>query len=88
MTSQRSAMGKSLYVQCMTESLKFNMKNSSDSVLVTIPIHGPVVTDDVMLNFFTQHLNKPNCCIYHIDISSSVRFYINFCIKTYFFFAY
>ncbi len=74
MTSQRSAMGKSLYVQRMTESLKLNLKNSSDSVLVTIPIHGPAVTKDIMLDFFKQHMNKPNCCIYHIDLASSVSF--------------
>ncbi len=70
--SQRSAMGKSLFVQRLAENLSLYRKHLSDRVLVTIPIHGPVVTQDVILDFLTKHMNNPTCCIYHIDISPSV----------------
>ena len=72
MTSQRSAMGKSLYVQRLSENLKLNKKSASETVLVTIPLHGPNVTSDTLLEFFKEHLYQPTCCIYHIDIASSV----------------
>ncbi len=65
-------MGKSLFVQRLAENLSQNRKHLSDCVLITIPIHGPVVTQDVILDFLTKHINKPTCCIYHIDISPSV----------------
>ncbi len=65
-------MGKSLFVQRLAENLSQNLKYLSDCVLITIPIHGPVVTQDVVLDFLTKHMNKPTCCIYHIDISPSV----------------
>ena len=66
-------MGKSLYVQRLAENLKLNKKSSSDPVLVTIPLHGPNVSSDILLEFFKEHVHQPTCCIYHIDIASSVK---------------
>ncbi len=65
-------MGKSLYVQRMAEKLKLCLNSSINCVLVTIPIHGSAVTNDTMLDFFAQYMAQPTCCIYHIDVSSSV----------------
>lgn len=70
-TSERSGMGKSLYVQRLAENLRSNL-GRSDHVHVTIPIHGPVVTPDTVLDLFIEHFKKPVCCIYHIDIAPSV----------------
>lgn len=69
-TSERSGMGKSLYVKRLAENLQTNLGQSD--VLVTIPLHGPVVTPDTVLELFKDHLKKANCCIYHIDIAPNV----------------
>ena len=65
-------MGKSLYIQRLAESLQANLRQT-DAVHVTIPLHGPVVTPDTVLELFKDHLKKPTCCIYHIDIAPNVR---------------
>ena len=38
----------------------------------TIPIHGPDVTPDTMMNFLINHLQDPYCSMYHLDIASDV----------------
>lgn len=77
-TSQRCAMGKSLYVNRLAESLRMKMQNFAGQVLVTIPLHGPKVTSDTLLEFFKDHMKNSPCCIYHIDIASSVKDSIEF----------
>ena len=72
-TSQRCAMGKSLYINRLGEDLRAKLGNSRGCVHVTIPLHGPVVTSDTLLEFLQDHMKNPSCCIYHIDIASSVR---------------
>ena len=67
----RSGMGKSLYVRRLAEKLKQRLKQTEVSH-VTIPLHGPVITPETVLELFQGHLKKPSCCIYHIDISPSV----------------
>lgn len=65
-------MGKSLYIQRLAKKLqdKFNL---TEAVHVTIPLHGPVVTPDAVLELFKDHFEKPLCCIYHLDIAPDVR---------------
>ncbi len=72
-TSDRSGMGKSLYIQRLANELGRRKRRKSPAVVhVTIPLHGPVVTPDTLLELFQQHLERPTCCIYHIDIAPSV----------------
>ena len=70
-SSDRSGMGKSLYIKFLAEKLAEKQPNSG-VVHVTIPLHGPVVSPDTVLELFKDHLEKPSCCIYHIDIAPSV----------------
>ena len=66
-------MGKSLYIKRLTENLQKNLHlEQSDCVHVTIPLHGPVVTPDTVLELFKDHVDKSTCCIYHIDIAPNV----------------
>ncbi len=71
-SSKRSGMGKSLYIQRLAESLKQNLNRSSGVHHVTIPLHGPVITPDTVLEFFKDNMKNPTCCIYHIDIAPNV----------------
>ena len=64
-SSNRSGMGKSLYILRLSEKLKKQR-------YVTIPLHGPVVTPDTVLELFKDHMMNPTCCIYHIDIGPNV----------------
>lgn len=68
--SKRSGMGKSLYVQRRAEELHSRM--SRDDLAVTIPIHGPVVTNDTVLEFFNEQIERTKCTIYHLDIAPRV----------------
>ena len=76
-SSDRSGMGKSLYIKFLAEKLAEKQPNSG-VVHVTIPLHGPVVSPDTVLELFKDHLEKPPCCIYHIDIAPSVCLGISF----------
>ncbi len=71
--SDRSGMGKSLYIKHLAENLKYNLQRSADAVHVTIPLHGPVVTPDTVLELFIDQAKNPTCCIYQIDIAPNVR---------------
>ena len=72
-SSERAGMGKSLFIQRMAEELKIVSK--TEPVHVTIPIHGPIVTSDVVLTFLKEHYKNNKCMIYHFDIAPSVRVY-------------
>lgn len=72
-SSERSGMGKSLYIRRMAEQLKTVTKAELADCQVVIPIHGPVVTPDVLLKFLKEHYRKSKCMIYHFDIAPSVR---------------
>ncbi len=43
-----------------------------DSVHVTIPVHGPVVTADSIMDCLKEHIERDNCTIYHLDIAPQV----------------
>lgn len=51
------------------------------SCIYTIPIHGPEVTPDTVMEFLSDHLQDPPCSMYHLDIASDVSFLV--CKKTY-----
>ena len=63
-------MGKSFYVQQMARKITKTMGRTSASC--TIPIHGPEVTADTMMDFLIHHLQDPYCSMYHLDIASNV----------------
>lgn len=67
-------MGKSLYVRRLAESLQQKLKQSEAHV--SIPLHGPVISPDTVLELFQDHLRKPSCFIYHIDIAPNVSLQI------------
>ena len=64
-------MGKSLYIQRLAETLK-SRGPGQFGAHVTLPLHGPVVTPDTVLDLFKDHMKNPTCCIYHIDIAPNV----------------
>lgn len=74
-SSDRSGMGKSLYIKRLAQDLAINLRQNEEAVHVTIPLHGPLVTPDTVLHLFKDHFKNQTCCIYHIDISPSVRIY-------------
>ena len=78
-SSHRSGMGKSLYVQRLAEQLK--RISTAKPVHVIIPLHGPVVTADTVLNFFLDHYSDPSCCIYHLDIAPNVCYCSFLCLS-------
>ncbi len=63
-------MGKSLYIKKKATSLKQAMSNNH--VHVTIPIHGPVVTADTLMDYFKEYAERDHCTIYHLDIAPRV----------------
>ena len=69
-------MGKSLYIHRMAEKLKTVAKRELADCQVIIPIHGPVITRDIILAFLKEHYQKSKCMIYHFDISPNVRFLV------------
>ena len=69
-SSTRSGMGKSLYIQRMAEDLRICV--NTDNVYVTVPIHGPNVTPNNVLKFLQPHMEKPHCVIYHFDVAPTV----------------
>ncbi len=70
--SDRSGMGKSLYINRLAENLKHNLPHSDHEILMSIPLHGPVITPDTLLELFKDHAKNPSCCIYHIDVAPDV----------------
>ena len=72
-TSQRSAMGKSLYIKRLGDDLEQRGMGLAECDVVTIPLHGPHVDCDVLMKLLGIHMKKNKTCIYHIDVASSVR---------------
>ena len=73
-SSYRSGMGKSLYVRRMAEQLELlQMEQSGADPLVSIPIHGPLVSADTVVEFLQEHFDAQQCSIFHFDIAPTVR---------------
>jgi len=45
---------------------------STGTVHVTVPIHGPVVTMDTVMEFLKDHVKEATSTIFHFDIAPSV----------------
>lgn len=79
-TSQRSGMGKSLYIKRITQRLQCKKDPTHDhTLLVTIPMHGPLVTADTVMDFLKEHLCVEST-ILHFDIASDVWILMCICI--------
>ena len=63
-------MGKTLFVSRMKEKLEAIMPGHNP--LITIPVHGPKVTKDSIMECLVPHYNTPDCTMFHFDISPSV----------------
>ena len=64
-------MGKSLYIHRMKELL--SSKTSVGPHEVIIPIHGPKVTTDTIVEALKGEFSNTRATIFHLDISPSVR---------------
>ena len=65
-SSTRCGMGKSLYVCRIKESIR-------GSDVVCVPMHGPAVTSDTIMNRLLEHTStSQSCTIFHLDIDPSV----------------
>ena len=64
-------MGKTLFISRMVEKLQALMPGYK--ALITIPVHGPVVTNDSIMECLVHHGDASECTIIHFDISPSVR---------------
>ena len=70
-TSYRSGMGKSLFIQRMVEKLQLNIRNTGKAC-VTVPLHGPKVTHDVVMDYLEVCMQESACTIFHLDIAPTV----------------
>ena len=71
-SSTRARMGKSLFITRMAEQL---WKQEQGTVIITIPIHGPDVTNDTVMECLESHQDNSYCAILHFDIAPSVCTY-------------
>ena len=70
MSSTRAGMGKTLFITRMAEKLQSVVVG--DNVHITIPIHGPQVTTDSIMQYLVNGQNNSHQMILHFDISPSV----------------
>ena len=70
-TSERAGMGKSLFVKRLKEDLQ-RKTNSDSECLKVIPIHGPLVTADLIVEALKEDFNNEKPTIFHFDIAPSV----------------
>ena len=77
--SERAGMGKSLYIQRLTEELESKTDQQGPHHVI-IPVHGPKVTFDTIVQALKHPFDKMTdqdssgqAIIFHIDISPSVR---------------
>ena len=69
-SSERAGMGKSLYIRRLSEQL--TTLTSQDPHHVVIPIHGPKVTPDTLVESLIKYIGNSQATIFHLDISPSV----------------
>ena len=72
MASNVSGMGKSLYIRRLVEKLQRQCQIESQHIVV--PIHGPMVNADTVMESLCKHIigKTPTAQIIHFDIASSV----------------
>ena len=64
-------MGKSLYIHRMVEQLQMNVR-STGRVCVTVPLHGPKLSPDGVMDYLEKYMQESACTIFHLDISPTV----------------
>ena len=69
-TSSRAGMGKSLYIKRLKEKLE--TQTICRPVEVVVPIHGPVVTADTVVEALMKHIGDSRATIFHLDIAPNV----------------
>ena len=71
-------MGKSLYVQHLMEKLTIKNVAAQQDLHVIIPLHGPVVTTDSLLEVLEKSSDvNTSPAIIHFDVSQSVSYNAN-----------
>ena len=71
-SSNRSGMGKSLYVQRMGEKLRA-ISQSASHIALTFPIHGPVVTSETVIDSLQDWAEIDSSgTLIHCDIAPNV----------------
>ena len=68
-SSTRAGMGKTLFITQMAEKLQ---TVTGYNACITIPVHGPHVTTDSVMDNLMKCQNTSHCIILHFDISPSV----------------
>ena len=68
-SSARAGMGKSFYIHNMANELS-KMQHMS-AVTVTVPIHGPKLSVEALVDKLEDYMDNPHCVI-HLDIASTV----------------
>ena len=63
-------MGKSLYIRRLSEQLTTLTSHSPHHII--IPIHGPKVTPDTLIESLVKYIGNSQATIFHLDISPSV----------------
>ena len=73
-TSLRSGMGKSLYIQHMVEQLQAKIRGIGSKACVTVPLHGPQVSPDIVMDYLVKCMQESACTrsIFHLDVAPSV----------------
>lgn len=69
-TSERPGMGKSFHIQQLAKN--HSLQGNAAARHHIIPIHGPEVTADTVMEFLNKHLRDHQCSMYHIDITANV----------------
>ena len=80
--STQSGVGKSLYIRKMKDKLVKILKQKekqSSRAMITVPLHGPVVTCDEILSMLLKEKSDLKSCIIHIDIPQKVNFLCSTC---------
>ena len=65
-------MGKSLFITRMAEELAED--KHAGTTHVTIPIHGPEVTPDTVMEFLKDHMKDATSTIFHLDVAPTVSY--------------
>lgn len=79
-TSTQSGVGKSLYIRKMKDELMKLLKQKekhSSKAIITVPLHGPVVTSDEVLSMLLEDETDLKSCIIHLDIPQRVSSYMS-----------
>lgn len=78
-TSSQAGVGKSLSVRKMKDDLVKDLREqgklSLKPMLITLPLHGPEVTADEVLQMLLKENSDLKSCIIHLDIPQRVSSY-------------